>query len=85
MYEAITSRRYSRLCVSLALAFLSIASIGQDTSPFSIRMVFYGPATDSTYAAEHRIRQVIKTRDSEDQSSWMVYDLLNFGSYASQQ
>ncbi len=29
-------------------------------------MVFYGPATDSAYAAEHRIRQVIKTRDSED-------------------
>jgi hypothetical protein len=29
-------------------------------------MVFYGPATDSTYAAEYRIRQVIKTRDSED-------------------
>jgi uncharacterized protein (DUF433 family) len=26
-------------------------------------MVFYGPATDSAYAAEHRIRQVIKTRD----------------------
>lgn len=66
MYEAITSRRYSRLCVSLAFAFLSIASIAQDTSPFSFRMVFYGPATDSTYAAEHHIRQVIKTRDSED-------------------
>ncbi len=34
--------------------------------PFDFRMVFYGPATDSSYAAEHRIRQVIKTRDSED-------------------
>jgi hypothetical protein len=66
MYEAITSRQYSRLCVSFAFAFLSIASIAQDTSPFSYRMVFYGPATDSAYAAEHRIRQVIKTRDSED-------------------
>jgi hypothetical protein len=29
-------------------------------------MVFTHPATDSTYAVEHRIRQVIKTRDSED-------------------
>jgi hypothetical protein len=46
-------------------------------------MVFYGPATDSAYAAEHRIRQVIKTRDSEDPSLWMVHDLLNFGSYES--
>ena len=29
-------------------------------------MVFTHPATDSAYAAAHRIRQVIKTRDSED-------------------
>jgi hypothetical protein len=29
-------------------------------------MVFTHPATDSAYAAEHRIGQVIKTRDSED-------------------
>jgi hypothetical protein len=43
MYEAITSRRYSRLCVSLAFAFLSIASIGQDTPAFSFRMAYYGP------------------------------------------
>jgi hypothetical protein len=35
----------------------------QDRPAFDFRMVFYGPATDSAYAAEHRIRQVIKTRD----------------------
>ncbi|HRD52004.1 MAG TPA: DUF4838 domain-containing protein [Flavobacteriales bacterium] len=50
--------------MSLAFAFLTLLSSAQ--SPFSFRMVFYGPATDSAYAAEHRIRQVIKTRDSED-------------------
>ncbi|MBK8225865.1 MAG: DUF4838 domain-containing protein [Flavobacteriales bacterium] len=66
MYEAITSRQYSRLCVSLAFALLSTASFAQDTSPFSFRMAFTHPARDSAYAAEHRIRQVIKTRDSED-------------------
>jgi hypothetical protein len=52
--------------VSLAFAFTPILSFAQDHPAFDFRMVFYGPATDSTYAAEHRIRQVIKTRDSED-------------------
>lgn len=56
--------RSLRLCVSLAFLLLSLLSSAQ--SPFSFRMVFYGPATDSAYAVEHRIRQVIKTRDSED-------------------
>ncbi len=55
------SLRSLHLCVSLAFALLSEAQ-----SPFSFRMVFTHPATDSAYAAEHRIRQVIKTRDSED-------------------
>lgn len=58
------SPRSLRLCVTLAFAFLSLFSSAQ--SPFAFRMVFTHPATDSTYAAEHRIRQVIKTRDSED-------------------
>jgi hypothetical protein len=71
--------RSLQLSSSLVLALLS-----QAQSPFSFRMVFTHPATDSTYATEHRIRQVIKTRDSEDPSSWMDYDLLNFVSYASQ-
>ena len=52
--------------MTLAFAWVSFLSVAQDTSPFSFRMVFYGPATDSAYAAEHNIRQVIKTRDSED-------------------
>lgn len=55
------SLRSLHLCGSLAFALLS-----QAQSPFSFRMVFTHPATDSAYAAEHRIRQVIKTRDSED-------------------
>ncbi|MBK8498648.1 MAG: DUF4838 domain-containing protein [Flavobacteriales bacterium] len=50
--------------LSVLVSWLSL--LAQDTSSFSFRMVFYGPATDSAYAAEHRIRQVIKTRDSED-------------------
>ncbi len=54
------------LCVSLAFALIPWSSFAQDTPAFDFRMVFYGPATDSAYAAEHRIRQVIKTRDSED-------------------
>ncbi len=53
--------RSLQLSSSLVLALLS-----QAQSPFSFRMVFTHPATDSTYATEHRIRQVIKTRDSED-------------------
>ena len=35
----------------------------QDKPAFDFRMVFTHPATESAYAAEHRIRQVIKTRD----------------------
>ncbi|MBL7980214.1 MAG: DUF4838 domain-containing protein [Flavobacteriales bacterium] len=53
--------RSLQLSSSLVLALLS-----QAQSPFSFRMVFTHPATDSAYAAEHRIRPVIKTRDSED-------------------
>lgn len=46
---------------------LTIKSGRSEAPPaFSFRMVFTHPATDSVYAAEHRIRQVIKTRDSED-------------------
>lgn len=60
------AERHPRLRVSFAFTFLSLFSAAQDTSPFSFRMVFTHPATDSAYAAEHRIRQVIKTRDSED-------------------
>ena len=46
---------------------LTIKSGRSEAPPaFSFRMVFTHPATDSAYAAEHRIRQVIKTRDSED-------------------
>ncbi len=58
--------RARRLGVSLAFLFHSLLSSAQDTPAFSFRMAYYGPATDSAYAAEHRIRQVIKTRDSED-------------------
>jgi hypothetical protein len=54
------------LCVSLAFALIPWSSFAQDTPAFSFRMVFTHPATDSAYAAEHRIREVIKTRDSED-------------------
>ncbi len=50
----------------LSIVASSLSLFAQQTSPFTFRMVFYGPATDSTYAAEHRIRQVIKSRDSED-------------------
>jgi hypothetical protein len=50
----------------LLMLLLSSVSVAQDTPAFSFRMVFTHPATDSAYAAEHRIRQVIKTRDSED-------------------
>ena len=45
---------------------IAFALLSQAQSPFSFRMVFTHPATDSAYAAEHHIRQVIKTRDSED-------------------
>ena len=58
--------RSPRLRVSLAFLFFSLLSNAQDTPAFSFRMVFTHPATDSAYAAEQRIRQVIKTRDSED-------------------
>lgn len=58
--------RSLRPSVTFLLTLLSLLSAAQDSSPFSFRMVFYGPAADSVYAAEHRIRQVIKTRDSED-------------------
>lgn len=58
--------RYPRLRVSLTFLFFSLLSHAQVTPAFSFRMVFTHPATDSAYAAEHRIRQVIKTRDSED-------------------
>jgi hypothetical protein len=78
-----TSLRSPRLRVSLTFLLLSLLSSAQDIPAFDFRMVFYGPATDSAYAAEHRIRQVIKTRDSEDPSLWMVHDLLNFGLYES--
>jgi hypothetical protein len=56
----------------LLMLLPSSVAVAQDTSPFSFRMVFYGPATDSAYAAEHRIRQVIKTRDSED-AEWGLW------------
>jgi hypothetical protein len=49
--------------------FFTGQCFAQDTPAFSFRMAFTHPATDSTYAAEHRIRQVINTRDSEDPSS----------------
>ncbi len=55
--------------VALIVAILLVqvsASHAQHRSPFSFRMVYYGPAKDSAYAAEHHIRQVIQTRDSED-------------------
>ena len=53
-------------CILIILLAWSIACPAQDTPAFSFRMVFTHPATDSTYSAENRIRQVIKTRDSED-------------------
>jgi hypothetical protein len=56
------------LFLGFAWALLATAQ-AQETPAFSFRMVFTRPATDSTYAAEHRIRQVIKTRDSDDPSS----------------
>ena len=64
--EMVSTPRSPRLRVSLALLLLSLLSSAQHTPAFSFRMVFTHPATDSAYAAEHRIRQVIKTRDSED-------------------
>ena len=49
----------------LLMLLLSSVVVAQDSPAFSFRMVFTHPATDSTYAADHHIRQVIKTRDSE--------------------
>jgi hypothetical protein len=46
-----------------AALLLSLGARAQEKPVFDFRMAFYGPATDSAYAAEHRIRQVIKTRD----------------------
>ena len=50
----------------LLMLLLSSVAEAQETPAFSFRMAFSHPATDSSYAVEHRIRQVIKTRDSED-------------------
>ncbi|MBL8003108.1 MAG: DUF4838 domain-containing protein [Flavobacteriales bacterium] len=49
-----------------AALLLSLGAVAQEKPAFAFRMVFTHPATDGAYAAEHRIRQVIKTRDSED-------------------
>lgn len=49
-----------------AALLLSLGAMAQEKPAFAFRMVFTHPATDSAYAADHRIRQVIKTRDSED-------------------
>ena len=49
------------LCGFLASAFFATAQ-----SPFTFRMAYYGPATDSAYAAEHRIRKVNRGFDSVD-------------------
>lgn len=47
----------------LLMLLLSSVAEAQETPAFSFRMAFSHPATDSSYAVEHRIRQVIKTRD----------------------
>jgi Domain of unknown function (DUF4838)/F5/8 type C domain len=49
-----------------AALLLYLGAQAQEKPAFSFRMAFVHPATDSAYAAEHRIRQVIKTGDSED-------------------
>ncbi|MFN6117190.1 MAG: hypothetical protein ACK46G_06515 [Flavobacteriales bacterium] len=72
-------RTYAILMMALHTHF----TYAQDKPAFDFRMVFTHPATESAYAAEHRIRQVIKTRDSEDASSSAAFDILNFGSYES--
>ena len=53
-----------RLCVSLAFAVLFFFSHAQ--SPFSFRMAYYGPATDSAWAADHHVRKVNRGFDSVD-------------------
>ncbi|MBL7962894.1 MAG: DUF4838 domain-containing protein [Flavobacteriales bacterium] len=52
--------------MSLAFALIPWSSFAQDTPAFSFRMVYTHPATDSTYAAEHRIRWVQRTDGSVD-------------------
>ncbi|MCC7502114.1 MAG: DUF4838 domain-containing protein [Flavobacteriales bacterium] len=58
--EAYSFERQKRIEV-----FSDIEEIWYDP-PFTFRMVYYGPATNDEYAAWHNLRQVRKTRDSED-------------------
>ena len=44
----------------------------EETSPFTFRMAFYSPATIEEFALWNRLRQVKKTRDSED-SAWGLW------------
>lgn len=54
------------LRVSLAFVFTPVLSPAQYTPSFSFRMAYLHPATDSAYAAEHRIRWVRVKEGSVD-------------------
>jgi hypothetical protein len=45
---------------------ISLVASGQHHPAFDFRMAYYGPATDSTYAAEHNIRWVQRKEGSVD-------------------
>ncbi len=50
----------------MQVAFQPKASVEDHRSPFTFRMAYYSPATDSTYAAEHRLRWLRITEGSVD-------------------
>jgi hypothetical protein len=52
------------VALAIALGTGMFCAVGQ--SPFTFRMVYYGPATDSTYAAEHHVRWVQRKEGSVD-------------------
>jgi hypothetical protein len=53
------------LLLSALLGFRS-AALAQHHSPFTFRMVYYGPATDSAWAAQHHVRHVRRGLSSPD-------------------
>lgn len=54
-------------CIGSSLALCIASDVSAQENPaFGYRMAYLHPATDSIYAAKHRIRQVIKTVESVD-------------------
>lgn len=52
------SRRRIGLWILILGCLVPFASSAQESSPFTFRMAYYGPARDSAWAADHRVRQV---------------------------